>query len=341
MVFHTNGFSALLLAIAGSTAIASPGLAEVSWAWANLRTSTYQVSLVSASGNTRSAAVADCFCPGEILNTGAAARAEVLFNDGSLTRVGEQASLRFWPDTRKLLLNQGTVALFVPPSQGRTTVQTPNATVGLNSTAVVVRYVPSRQLTLVMALADLLTAPVLVTAAETGQELALYGGQMAFIGDGSWQVVEFDLLEFYQTSVLMAGLHLDDPAYRPDRNDPLAAVRPDLLRTLEQQTPFNTENAILDPALINDFASEVSTQGVEDLLLTTPAAPVEELRRLNDTPPGVVNPLPALPATASPPTASPLTVEAPPAEGSAATPVEPSGATPASAGGTPASSPTP
>ncbi|MBD2109960.1 FecR domain-containing protein [Nodosilinea sp. FACHB-13] len=337
MVFRTNKFSAVLLAVVGSTAIASPGLAEVPWAWANLRASTYQVSLVAASGNTRPATAADCFCPGEVLNTSASARAEVLFNDGSLTRVGEQASLRFWPDTRKLLLSQGTVALFVPPNQGRTTVQTPNATVGLNSTAVVVRYVPSRQLTLVMALADLPTAPVLVTAAETGQELALYGGQMALIGGGSWQVVEFDLLEFYQTSVLMADLHLDDPAYRPDLNDPLAAMRPDLLRTLEQQTPFNTENAILDPTLINDFATEASIQGVEDLLLTTPAT-VEELRRLNDTPPGVVNPLPDIPATASPPTASPLTVEAPPAE---APPVEGAAATPASVGGTPAFSPPP
>lgn len=344
MVFCTNGFSAVLLAVMGSTAIASPALAEVPWAWANLRTHTYQVSLVSAGGNTRPAAVADCFCPGETLNTSAAARAEVLFNDGSLARVGEQASLRFWPDTRRLLLSQGTVALFVPPNQGRTTVQTPNATVGLNSTAVVVRYVPSRQLTLVMALAGSPTAPVLVTAAETGQELALSGGQMAFIGGGGWQVVEFDLLAFYQTSALMAGLHLDDPTYRPAPHDPLSAVRPDLLRALRQQTPFNTENAILDPALINGFAPNASLPRVEDPLLATPYTPVEELRRLNDAPPGVVNPLPDLPATATSPAEGPLTVGAPAVEPSAATTaVEPSAATPATPenAGTPAFSPPP
>ncbi|PZV03539.1 MAG: hypothetical protein DCF32_13670 [Leptolyngbya sp.] len=332
MVFRTHGFSAALLAIVGGAAIASPALAEVPWAWANLRASTDQVNLVSASGNTRPATVADCFCPGETLSTSAAARAEVLFNDGSLTRVGEQASLRFWPDTRKLLLNQGTVALFVPPNQGRTTVQTQNATVGLNSTAVVVRYVPSRQLTLVMALGDSATAPVLVTTAETGQELALYGGQMAFIGGSGWQVVEFDLLEFYHTSALVAGLHLDDPAYRPTPQDPLMGVRPDLLRALEQQTPFDTENAILDPALINDFSPEASLQDVEEPLLTAPSTPVEELRRLTETPPGVVNPLPDLPATASPPAESPLTVGAPPVEGPTGTPTS---------AGTPALAPAP
>lgn len=319
MVFRTDGFSAVLLVVVGSAAIASPALAEVPWAWANVRSSIHQVSLVSASGNARSATVADCFCPGETLNTGALAKAEVLFNDGSLTRVGGQTSLRFWPDTRRLRLNHGTVAVFAPPNQGRTTIQTPNATVGLTSTGAVVRYVPSRQLTLVMALADAPT-PVLVTAAETGQELALYGGQMAFIGGGSWQVVEFDLLEFYQTSDLMAGLQLDNPNYRPASNDPLATLRPDLLQALGQQAPFDAENAILDPALINDFASEASIQGVEDALVTNPPTPVDELRRFNDTPPGVVNPLPDIPDTASPPAEVPPTVEAPAAGSSTATP---------------------
>lgn len=310
MVFRTDGFSAVLLAVVGSAAIASPALAEVPWAWANLRFSTHQVSLVSASGSARSATVADCFCPGESLNTGTSAKAEVLFNDGSLTRVGGQTSLRFWPDTRRLQLNHGTVAMFTPPNQGRTTIQTPNATVGLTSTGVVVRYVPSRQLTLVMALADAPT-PVLVTAAETGQELALSGGQMAFIGGGSWQVVEFDLLEFYQTSDLMADLHLDNPNHRPASDDPLAALWPDLMQALGQQAPFDAENAILDPALINEFAAGASIQGTEDALVTAPPLPVEELRRFNDAPPGVVNPLPEMPDMAAPPAEVPPTVEAP------------------------------
>ncbi|PSN77106.1 hypothetical protein C8B47_23840 [filamentous cyanobacterium CCP4] len=180
MVLRTNNFLAMLLAVVGGTAIASPALAEVPWTWAKLSNSTNQVSLLSAGGVARPATVADCFCPGETLNTSTMAKAEVLFNDGSLTRVGEQASLRFWPNTRNLYLARGTAAVFVPPGRGRTTVQTVNATVGLNSTAVVVRYVPSRQLTLIMALATAPSGPVLVTGA-TGQEFALYGGQMAFV----------------------------------------------------------------------------------------------------------------------------------------------------------------
>ncbi|WP_052049512.1 FecR domain-containing protein [Leptolyngbya sp. KIOST-1] len=300
MVFCTKPFRAMLLAVVSGAAIASPAMAEVPWAWAKLRTSTNQVNLLTASGSSRPAAIDDCFCPGETLNTSQRSKAEVLFNDGSLTRIGERASVRFWPNTRRLLLNQGTAAVFVPPNQGRTTVQTPNATVGLNSTAVVVRYVPSRQLTLVMALATSPTGPVLVTTGETGQELALQGGQIAFIGGGSWQIVEFDLLEFYQTSDLMAGLRLDDPNYRPPTNEPLAALRPSLLQALNQQAPFDAGNSILDPALITDLTPGAGFQEAENLLVTPPT-PVDELRRFNDTPPGVVTPLPEMPPTASPP----------------------------------------
>ncbi|MGB5971844.1 MAG: FecR domain-containing protein [Nodosilinea sp.] len=293
---------AILLTMVSGVTIASPARAEVFLTWARLSISTNEVSLLSASGVSRPAAVADCFCPGETLNTSSHSKAEVLFNDGSLTRVGEQASLRFWPATRSLYLSQGTAAFFVPPELGRTTVQTANATVGLNSTAVVVRYVPSRELTLVMALATASDGPVLITSASTGQEFALYAGQMAFVSGANLQVVEFDLQEFYHTSDLVAGLQLGNSSYRPAADEPLAALRPDLLRALEQQTPFKPEDAILNPALISDTAPAAVSQNQE----TTPLdsiSQVEELRRSNDTPPGVVNPLPDAPAVIAAPAA--------------------------------------
>ncbi|WOD40445.1 FecR family protein [Nodosilinea sp. E11] len=291
MFFRTHGFSAVLLAVLSGIAIATPADAGVPLTRANVRASTNQVNLVNVAGALRPALVADCFCPGDTLSTRAQSRAEILFNDGSLLRVGEQANLRFWPNARQLLLNQGTAALFVPPGQGRTTVQTPNATVGLNSSGVVVRYVPSRQLTLVMALANSETGPVSITTAATGQEFTLYAGQMAFVNPSNLQVVEFDLLEFYQTSDLMAGLQLANPNYRPAVNEPLAALRDDLLQALNQQPAFGGEEAILDPSLISDLAPETNFQGNDG----SPAGlstPPEELRRYNDAPPGVVTPLP-------------------------------------------------
>ena len=201
---------------------------------------------------------------------------------------------------RQLSLAQGTAAVFVPPDQGRTTIQTPNATVGLNSSGVVVRYVPSRGLTLVMALANSATGPISVTTAESGQEFALYAGQMAFVNVANLQIVEFDLLEFYHTSDLVAGLHLSEFDYQPSDNEPLAALRPDLLQAIAQQPPFDSQDFILDPALISDFGSGASLQSGEVEQVVLPS-PTEELRRYNEAPPGVVNPLPVNPAEAADP----------------------------------------
>lgn len=318
MFFHTYGFPAVLLAVVSGVAIAAPAPAAVSLAWARVRTSTNQVSLVSTDGASRPASNIECFCPGDILSTSTQAQAEVLFNDGSLARIGEQASLRFWPNTRQLTIDQGTAAVFVPPNQGRTTIQTPNATVGLNSSGVVVRYVPSRGLTLVMALANSATGPVSVTTTETGQDFALYAGQMAFISLADLQIVEFDLLEFYQTSSLMAGLHLGDSSYRPPANEPLAALRPELLKAIDQQPLFDSQDFILDPTLISDFASGASPQSAEAEQVVLPS-PTEELRHYNETPPGVVMPLPTEPLPTEPLPTETLPTE--PAE--PAIPIEP------------------
>ncbi|HSM83471.1 MAG TPA: FecR domain-containing protein [Nodosilinea sp.] len=292
MVFRPDRVLVAVLALVSGAAIAPPARAEVPLHWAQLRASTNQVTLVSVAGETRPATRAECLCAGEMLSTSAMARAELLFSDGSLARVGEQANLQFWPTTRKLRLTQGTTAVFVPPGLGRTTLQTPNATVGLNSTAVVVRYVPSRGLTLVMALANSDTGPVSVTLGATGQEIVLSAGQMALISGAGLQVVEFDLLEFYQTSELLAGLQLGNPNYRPAVDEPLAALRPDLMQALTEQPPFATEDAILDPVLINDVTSAPGPTPADDQPLPG-ADPVGDLRPDSDTPPGVVTPLPA------------------------------------------------
>lgn len=302
MVFRTQVVSVLFAAVSG-VVFAVPALAEVPFAWAKVRGGRNQVTLVSARGGVRPAAIAACLCPGESIQTSARSQAEVLFNDGSLARVGEQTNLNFWPETRRLRLTQGTAALFVPPHLGRTTIETPNTKVGLNSNGVVVRYVPTRGLTLVMALANSSSGPISITADMVERETILYAGQMAFVSGGTMQIVEFDLLEFYQTSDLMAGLQLDNPAYRPAADEPLAELRPGLLAAMNQQATFEGDGAVLDPSLINDFATEPqpSTIGIQpgEPLLD----PMEDLRRDSQAPAGVVSPLPEI---AAPPPTEPL-----------------------------------
>jgi acrosin len=279
------------MGVLGSAAIAAPTAAEVPLTRAQLQESTNQVTLVTPTGSARPATAAACLCPGDRLSTSDGSQAEVLFNDGSLVRVGEQASLQFLPLSRRLTLHHGTVAVFVPPGQGRTVLQTPNATVGLNSSGVVVRYVPSRGLTLVMALANSATGPISVTLGYSGQEIALAAGRMALVAGGSVQVVEFDLREFYQTSSLMAGLNLADPSYLAPADEPLAALRPELWQALRQQPPFGGQDAVLDPALITEVNGAFGAAAPEAQPLPE-ATPTEDLRQDSDTPAGVVTPLP-------------------------------------------------
>ena len=256
MNISQSGIWATVLAAASSLAIAAPAAAEVPLIWASIRASHNQVALVTARGQARSVASPESFNrfnPEDTLTTGLQARAEVLFNEGSLLRIGEQTSLNFWPDHRLLRLSQGTAAVFVPPGQGRTVIETPTTRIGLNSNGVVVRYVPSRGLTLVMALANPLTGPVSITTAISGQDIALYAGQMALIGTSDIQIVEFDLREFYQTSPLMADLKIGNGAYRPAHDEPLALLRPELRAALDRQTPFTGEEEILNPTLIGNL----------------------------------------------------------------------------------------
>jgi hypothetical protein len=206
---------------------------------------------------------------GDALRTAATAQADLRFNDGSLARVGERATFQFQPNTRNFRLNNGTLLLLIPPGQGRTNIQTPSAVTGIQGSAVVVRYIPESDLTLVMALTNNPAGPMTITAsgcAEAGAacdatEYSLYGGQMALIQNNQVQVVEFDLPMFYQTSPLVEGLELDNP----DAESPLGAVleqvRAETLEALEEQSPFSEESVILNPAAIGlDGAGQVASE---------------------------------------------------------------------------------
>ncbi|WP_206070716.1 FecR domain-containing protein [Nodosilinea sp. P-1105] len=285
----------MAVALAGLVIGVPSAQAEVPFtrAWVNF--STNQVHLASVAGNVRPAVVAECLCPGDRITTNVAAKAELLFNDGSLVRMGEQSSLHFWPQTRQLRLRQGTTALFVPPDQGRTAIHTANAIVGLQNAAVVVRYVPERNLTLVMALTSDSAGPISLSTNDHSQTIALLGGQMALVSGTDIEVAEFDLQGFYQTSRLVLGLNIPDSRPLADQpHDPIATLRPHLRRALAQQSPFDGPSAIVDPNLIGRPNRSLGTTSPEPvgLEVSAPLPSEENWLPATVTPPGVVTPLP-------------------------------------------------
>lgn len=98
------------------------------------------VQIIPYKQPKRRARKSDAIIPGDGLSTGRASLAELRFNDGSLARVGEQAIFRFLPKTRNFRLTNGTVLLLIPPGQGRTRVNTPNAAAAIRGSALFIRY---------------------------------------------------------------------------------------------------------------------------------------------------------------------------------------------------------
>lgn len=329
--------SAVAFSVAGVSMMV-PALADVPFDRAEVRAVVNQVEAVDGAGQVQLLAPQDCLCPGQTLVTQELSQAEIQFNEGSLIRVGEQAQLQFYPTTRILTLLQGTTLLFSAPNQGRIDIETPNAWAGLDSNAAVVRYVPTRDLTLIMALANSEAGPVSFAVKATEQQGTLPAGYMALISNTGLQVIEFDLVEFYRTSRLALGLDLESRTREGDRTNPVALLRPQLLNAIVQQQPFADTTPILDPALINSPSEAPSLFNLGDGGWPGNSLdPDNPAQRPNAPPPGVVTPLPELepPPPEPPPPAEPPPPTAPPAQenpnpATVATPATPPGNAPAS-----------
>lgn len=258
-----------VVSLVATVLVGLPAEATVPLRRADVEALRNRVEFIPRGRTPRAARRSDFLAVGDALRTAAQAQADLRFNDGSLARVGERATFQFQPNTRNFRLSNGTLLLLIPPGQGRTNIQTPSAVTGIQGSAVVVRYIPESDLTLVMALTNNPAGPMTITAngcAEAGADCAtteysLYGGQMALIQNNQVQVVEFDLPMFYQTSPLVEGLELDNP----DAESPLGAVleqvRAETLEALEEQSSFPEEGVILNPAAIGlDGAAQVASE---------------------------------------------------------------------------------
>ncbi|MEM9006695.1 MAG: FecR domain-containing protein, partial [Cyanobacteria bacterium P01_F01_bin.86] len=241
--------------------------AEVPLTRASVESLHNHVELLHQTESARPARITDWLDAGDVIYTAADARADLRFNDGSFARIGEQATFRFTPNTRTFHLAHGTALLLVPPEQGVSTIETPNAITQFHETALVVRYIsagadgqPPNRLhsvqggneisgrTVVIVLTDQPEEPVEVSLFD-GRMTELAAGQMAIVDGNELFVFEFDLALFYETSTLVENLHLDDP-YFLDSGEPTDPVRQETLEGLVNQRSFEGEY-LLDPDFLN------------------------------------------------------------------------------------------
>jgi hypothetical protein len=287
------GLASLLTVLA----YGAPAQASVPLTRADIEEILNRVEFIPRGRTARTARSSDFLSIGDAIRTAAASRAELRFNDGSLARVGERATFRFIPNTRNFRLSDGTMLLLIPPGRGRSTIQTPSAVTGIQGSALVVRHVEARDLTMVMALTNNPAGAMTVTMAncdpgsECTSEYTLSAGEMVIIQGDQAEVLDFDLLQFYETSAITAGLELNNPSSNIDLGPDLNQVRQETLDALEDYTPIEEEQGIVvNPDMISVTDTDETVAGQFWLLdPEASTAPLTDGRSVDDLPAGLLS----------------------------------------------------
>ncbi len=231
---------------------------------ATLRKVVKDVKIFLGQQSSRTAQINDRLGSGDALKTARASRAELKFNDGTLAKVGEYATFRFTPNTRRFDLQNGTYLFLVPPGRGNTEFYTPNARAGVRGSALFLRYDAETDTTTMGALTNNPLGPMDITVGD--QRQSLYAGQMAVVIKNKIDRVEtFDLRTFYNTSALFKDVDLSDPEVQTVRLEISEALQ--LQGVLQNgsalsQTPTSLNPATAASSLISPIV--VPTQPVID-----------------------------------------------------------------------------
>ena len=220
------------------------------------------VQLMPQHKPKRQAHKLDALIPGDALSTGRSSLADVRFNDGSLARVGEQALFRFLPKTRNFRLSTGTILMLIPPRQGQTHINTPNAAAAIRGSALFVRYDKETDTTIVGALTN---SGIQVFNKDASQHQMLQAGQLMVIVKGKFQgLYDFDLRTFYETSDLVRGLNLTQNGV-PNPDPAIAKVREETIAAIKAQAPVTGKGVVENPSFLKPTPNSANLSSQETI----------------------------------------------------------------------------
>ena len=307
-----------------------------------------QVDLLLYEQPPRPAVIADSLFPRDGVQTQDQSRAELLFNEGSLARIGANSIFRFIPGLRNyqlpdgstraeaiLQLEQGIALVLGPAGSTTNQVQTPEAEITIaaadlpndapvppTTTAVVVVHSPASGTTQIF---NLTQNPTTVSLLDGSGIQTLQAGETVTASNGELGPVEtFDLNRFYETSGLAVGLGPNQAGQINDESIQVQAVlnqiRTETVAAANDQARalagfcIQDEAATSADACLTDGDDPLSTFEDERELITEP----EEPDSANPDPvtpdpgtadPGTVDPGTADPGTVDPGTADPGTAD--------------------------------
>ncbi len=156
------------------------------------------------------ASVGDVLTGKASLETGQSSRAELIFNDQTIARIGANSIFSFFRGTRELELNQGVIFMQVPKNAGGATIQTAAVTAAITGTTIAIEYSPaggnSKGAVKILVLEGTLRV---FLKSRPGESLLLEPGQMIALDPDATSLPEvqvFDIERLVATSKL-----LDEP----------------------------------------------------------------------------------------------------------------------------------
>ena len=214
--------------------------------------------------NWNPAEVGDKIIPRDSVRTGANSRADILFNEGTLVRTGAGTVFRFPQGKRRFELTSGAALIMIRPEQGQSTIQTPQAKIVSQGTALFVQHNPQNNASLVGVLTESPAGLVKVKSANGEVTLQLQAGQFVSIVQGVVGLVEhFVLPMFYETAELSAGLGQTPKEMEDIIADESPEVR-ETIRAVQAEASGPLQNQI---AWLDGFCQlNVETQNLSPLL---------------------------------------------------------------------------
>lgn len=214
--------------------------------------------------NWNQAKPGDVIVPRDSVRTGANSRADILFNEGTLVRTGSGTTFRFPPGKRRFELTSGAALIMIRPEQGQSIINTPEAQVTSQGTALFVQHDDQANASLIGVLTDSPAGLVKVSNANGDVTIKLQAGQFVSIVQGVVGLVEhFVLPMFYETVELSAGLGGNRDEMKtmlakesPEVQATIRAVQAEAIEPLENQLAWlqgfcqiNVETENLSPLL--------------------------------------------------------------------------------------------
>ena len=201
-LFHSMNRS-LLVSIVSLTLLAAPAFAKgIPLEQATITRTINDVRVLDPKNGSAPAKVSQVIKDEMGVKTGIKSRAELLFQDNTLTRLGAESYFTFRPGTREMSLDSGTLLLQVPKDHGGATIRSASITASITGTTILMENVPGKSVKFMVLEGSMRVA----MNNRIGEALSLKAGKMIIVNPGAKNLpdpVNVDVRSVIKTSSLI------------------------------------------------------------------------------------------------------------------------------------------